>query len=131
MANNLRSLLYIIPALGVLAYIWLRQQEIVKNAKTIGIDVKAGLVSGSASVVGVRGAKASHHLPENVKVGVRRARDEAEVAGVIYGDPETEISRDNSLEVLADIFKQLNKSDQINLIAIAQKLFDKREKTGA
>jgi len=57
LANSLRDLLFMIPVLGVIAYAWLQQQHIVKDAKEKGIDVKAGIVSDSARLVGVRGAK--------------------------------------------------------------------------
>src|SRR5688572_2568702 len=66
LTTTLRTLLYLIPALGVIAYIWLRRREIVKGAKQQGIDVKAGIVSGSARVTGARGANAAGGVPESV-----------------------------------------------------------------
>src|SRR5437016_2686080 len=50
LADTLRNLFYVIPVLGVLAYVWLRQRKIVQVAKNNGIDVRAGIVSGSARV---------------------------------------------------------------------------------
>src|SRR5215470_16459936 len=48
LANTLRNLLYLIPVLGVMAYVWLQQRKIVNVAKEQGINVKAGIVGGSA-----------------------------------------------------------------------------------
>lgn len=126
LADTLRNLFYIIPVLGVIAYVWLQQRGIVKDAKEKGIDVKAGMVSDSARVFGVRGAKAGDDLPENVRVGTVLARGNAEVGAVIYGDAESEVPQSGVLEVLTDIFKQLDRSSQIELISSAQSLLDKQ-----
>src|SRR5437868_7186506 len=53
LAVTLRSLLYILPILGVGAYLWQHQRAIVKDGKDRGIDVKAGKITGQARVGGV------------------------------------------------------------------------------
>jgi hypothetical protein len=131
LADTLRNLFYVIPVLGVLAYVWLKQRQIAKVAKESGIDVSAWIVSDSARVTGVRGAKAGSALPKNVNVGVGLARGTADIAGVVYGDVEAEKPQSSSFQVLADIFNQLNKSDQIKLIASAQRLLDKEPRPDA
>jgi hypothetical protein len=127
LTNAMRNLLYIIPVLGVMAYIWLQQKKIVKDAKEQGIDLQAGIVSGSARVTGVRGAKADSALPESVRLRVGVAGGKADVGGVIYGDGEPEVPQNSYLEVLSDIFKKLSKSNQIKLISSAQSLLERQE----
>jgi hypothetical protein len=41
--TELRTLLYIIPILGVVAYVWLQKRTIVKKAAAGNVDVVSGL----------------------------------------------------------------------------------------
>ena len=64
LTTTMRNLLYVIPLLGVVGFVLEKRRKIVKNGREKGIDVRARKVSGSASVIGVRGATAD--VPENV-----------------------------------------------------------------
>lgn len=127
-ANTLRNLLYIIPVLGVMAYVWLQQKGTVKEAQEKGIDVKAWFVRDSAQITGVRGAKPGSDLPKDVAVEVGFASGRAKIDGLVFGDKEPESPQSSSLEVLAEIFNQLNRSNQIKLISNAQRLLEKEQK---
>src|SRR5438876_1425239 len=43
---TLRSLLYILPVLGVIAYLWQQRKTIRRDGEDRGIDVKAGKITG-------------------------------------------------------------------------------------
>jgi hypothetical protein len=123
LASTLKTLLYIIPILGVVAYLWQSQKTIRNKVGEAGINIRAGIVSDSADVAGVRGAKAGNPLPEHVDVGVGAASGKARVSGLIYGKDE---GSDNSEKYLLDLFKDLNKVNRGELISSAQKLLRKQ-----
>ena len=123
LANTLKTLLYIIPVLGVAAYVWLTQKTIRNEANKSGIDVGAGVVTDSARVIGVQGAKSGDPIPENVKVRTAMARGKAMVGGVVYGSDEP---ANNSANYLMELFMKLDADHQGELIADAQKLLRKQ-----
>lgn len=131
LADSLRNLLYIIPVVGVMAYLWLQQQGIVKDGKEQGIDVKTGIVTGSAQVIGIEGAKPGADLPKKVQVSTILASDKAKVIGTSYAYAEPEVPRNRDLEDLTVIFKQLERSNQIKLLNSAESLLKKQENTHA
>jgi hypothetical protein len=101
---------------------------ITKDAEKGGIELRAGIVIDSAQMAAVRGAQSGTELPKNVEVGVGIAGGNTQIDGVVYGDAERVSPQDRSLDVLADIFKHLNKSNQIKLISSAQRLLDQEKK---
>lgn len=50
LAGTIRNVLYILPVLGVLSYVWLQQRVMVKKAAEKGIKLKAGILKDSAQV---------------------------------------------------------------------------------
>lgn len=128
LAPTIRNLLYVIPLLGVAAFVFERRQNIVKDGRQKGIDIKARRVSGSASVIGVRGA--TNDLPENVTLRVGRAGDRAVVHGVEYGNvSEADASKPagTDAQYLLDTFQRLSRQNRRELIATAQRLEGKQE----
>jgi hypothetical protein len=59
LATELRTLIYVLPVLGVGAYVWQRRRSNARDAREHGIDVKAGVVTGEVSATGVKVPKAS------------------------------------------------------------------------
>ena len=126
LAPTIRNLLYMIPLLGVAAFVFERRQKIVRDGRQKGIDINARNVSGSASVIGVRGA--TNDLPENVTLRVGRARDKAVVHGVEYAgvsDLDAEPA-DSGEQYLLNLFKRLNEDNRSELIATAQRMKKKQ-----
>lgn len=131
LATTFRHLLYVIPLLGVAAFLFDQRHRIVKEGREKGVDVKARRVSGSASVIGVRGATGD--LPDNVTLKVGHASDRAVVHGVEYagatarddGQPEGSDAR-----FLVETFQQLNKTNRRELIVSAQRMLGKQEAAG-
>lgn len=124
LAVTLRSLLYILPILGVGAYLWQHQRAIVKDGKDRGIDVKAGKITGQARIGGVVNAPRDRDVPNDVRIRVRRAQDSARIGGVVYGDGD---ESDDETSYITQIFQQLSKQGQRKLIASAQTMLDKQE----
>jgi hypothetical protein len=125
LANTIKTLLYIIPVLGVAAYAWQNQKVIRTNASKRGVDVRAGMVTGSAKVVGSRGDP----NPGNVKLSVGWAGGNSSVMGSDVGSQE--IRKDNesadfSEKFLIEQFVKLNESNRRELIARLLKLLDKQ-----
>jgi hypothetical protein len=120
----LRTLLYIVPILGVAAYLWQQQGMIVKDGKNQGIDVKAGKVVDDAHIAGVMNAPREGAIPSNVKVRVKKASGSARVSGAEYADGN---ASDNKTGYTLQIFQQLNSQNQMKLIANAQKMLSQQE----
>jgi hypothetical protein len=129
MTDTLRNLLYIIPILGVVAYLWVRQHELVRDAKEHGVDVKEGVrvdvgtVSGEADIAGVIGG--GEGPAGNVDVAVRRASDRARVRGIEYAQADAH-SPSVDEGYLVNLFQQLDVTSRRRLIAQAQKLLEKQ-----
>ena len=122
---TLRNLFYILPVLGVIAYLWQQQRVIVKDGKDRGVDVKADKITGQASVGGVVNAPRDRDIPDNVRVRVRQARDRARVRGVEYGDGDESTDEAN---YLTQIFQQLSQQNQRKLIDSAHRMLTQQEK---
>jgi hypothetical protein len=121
---TLRNLLYILPVLGVIAYLWQQQRAIAKDGKGRGIDVKAGKVTGDARVGAIFNAPGGVDTSSNIGVRVRDARDRARVVGVEFGSGN---ESNDEMNYLVRLFQQLSKQDQRKLIASAQTMLDKQE----
>ena len=120
---EVRTLLYVLPVLGIGAYLWQQQRAIAGQAKHHGIDVKAGLVTGEAHVTGVRAAAGSASLPEDVQVGVGLVSGKSRVEGAVIGPAEASDSP-SERQYLLDTFQQLSPPKRRKLIASAQRLLD-------
>jgi len=126
LAVTLRSLFYIVPILGVAAYVWQHHSAIVKDGKDRGIDVKAGKVLGHAHVGGVVNAPRDRDISNDVKVRVRRAQDSASVIGVEYGNGD---ESNDETSYIARIFQQLSSQNQRRLIDSAHRMLNQQEKS--
>jgi len=120
----LRTLLYIVPILGVAAYLWQQQGTIVKDGKNQGIDVKAGKVLDDAHVSGVINASREGAIPSNVKVRVKKASGRARVSGAEYADGN---ASDNKTGNTLQVFQQLSSQNQMELIKHAQEMLSQQE----
>jgi hypothetical protein len=81
LTTQLRTLFYIIPILGVAAYIWLRRPNIVKKAAG-DVRVRALLARGGANVIGVRGGPGQEQGNTDVSAGIASGSN---VIGRDYG----------------------------------------------
>jgi hypothetical protein len=130
LAAALRNLFYVIPIIGVVAYVWLKQQEIVRSAKKRGVDVKRGIVVSARNVqdqaivmgaTGVQGEK-----PGNVTVDVGRASGKSKVVGVDYATPDKSGDlQDIDVKQLLNIFSQLSSADKNELLMMAFRMRQK------
>jgi len=123
LTSQVRTLLYLLPILGIGAYLWQQQRSLAGKAKRRGIDVKAGVVMGSAQVTGVRSHTGSADLPKDVSVGVGLAAGKGEVGGV-YIDQEETGDLASDAQYLLETFQQLSPPKRRKLISSAQKLLD-------
>lgn len=117
---TLRSLLYILPILGVVAYLWQQQRTIVKDGKDRGIDVKAGKVTGNARVGAIFNAPKDVDTSSNIGVYVKSASERAQIGGIEFGDETSYITQ---------IFQQLSQQNQRKLIDSAHGMLNQQEKT--
>jgi hypothetical protein len=123
LTTEVRTLLYVLPVLGIGAYLWQQQRSLASKAKHHGIDVKAGIVTGEARVTGVRADTGNANLPEDVKVAAGVASGKGRVEGVVIGDEEPDKLASDS-KYLLETFQQLDSQKRRKLIASAQRLLD-------
>jgi hypothetical protein len=123
LTTQVRTLLNLLPVLGIGAYAWQKRKSIAGEARRHGIDVKAGIVTGGAQVIGVQSASASASVPKDVSVGAGLASGQSRVAGVVLGQEE---SSNNAADAryLLETFQQLDRQKRRKLISSAQKLLD-------
>jgi len=126
LAVTLRGLLYILPILGVVAYLWQQQRAIVKEGRDRGIDVKAGKITGQARVGGIVKAPSDRDIPNNVKVRVNRAQNSARISGVEFGDGD---ESNNETSYFAQVFQQLSQQNQRKLIESAHRMLTQQEQS--
>lgn len=134
MATTLRNLFYIIPILGVVAYLWLRQSEIAKKASKQGIDISSGIVSvftrkvqDQAVIKGATGVQGD--LSSSVTVDVDSAKGQAQVIGMEYAAPSKPESPQNvDAQQLLLVFNQLDPADQGKLLMSALRMREKARK---
>jgi len=123
---TLRTLLYILPVLGVVAYLWQQQRAIVKDGRDRGIDVKAGKITGQAWVGGIVNAPRDRDVSNDVRVRVRQAQDNARISGVEYGDGN---ESNDETSYITQIFQQLSQQNQRKLIDNAHRMLTQQEKS--
>jgi len=123
---TLRDLFYILPVLGVIAYLWQQQRTIVKDGKDRGIDVKAGKITDQARVGGVVNAPRDRNVPNAIRVRIHRAQDSARISGIEYGDGD-ELNDETSY--IARVFRELSQQNQKNLIESAHRMLTQQEQS--
>jgi hypothetical protein len=122
----LRNLLYIIPILGVLTYVLLRQRRLARKAAANGVQVRAGVVRDSAYVAGIRGVV--REFLNNVRVSVGWVSGEARVGGVDQGEglgTEGEAPKGTEAQYLLSLYKELSDTDRSRLLAQAMQMHGK------
>jgi hypothetical protein len=123
LTNSFKTLLYIIPVLGVAAYLWENQKAIRREADENGIDVSAWIVKG-AEVVAVEGAKRGDSIPEKVVVKPKLVFDNAKVKGLVFGSDKP---ADASEKYLMEQYMKLDEENKGELIDYARKLIRKQQ----
>jgi len=125
LTTQLRTLFYIIPILGITAYMWLRRPAIVKKAAG-NVRVRVLLAQEGAKVIGVRGGPGQEQGHTDVRAGfVSRS----EVFGRDYSGVGSQNRSDAdaaSVRYLAEIFQNLEKAGQNELMTNAHEI-QKRE----
>lgn len=128
LAKTIKTLLYVIPVLGVVAYVWLKQKMINSQANK-GINVNVDKIKDSANVVGAKGVKDKNSIPDKVSVDVKEAEGNSFVGGVVFGDEMPDVNNkpaDNSEKFLVDLFMKLDEENRGELISNALKLVKKQ-----
>lgn len=128
LTNTLRNLLYIIPILGVAAYVFLKRGDVMKEANTRGIDVKTGVVTGGSYVGGVRG-KTSPSSIDKVGVSSIWTSGESVVVGTdetYRQEPEPNTPQSSEAQYLIEIYEHLSEENRRKLVASANRLRDKQ-----
>jgi hypothetical protein len=122
---ELRDLLYVIPVLGVAAYVWLQRRKAVRSASKPSVSVRSNEVSDQAYVAGVRGTDGE--IGGNVTVRTRRASGSAAVIGIDAGARPEAVNSD--LAYLKDLFERLEPHRRMDLVQRAQRhLKDQEQK---
>jgi hypothetical protein len=126
LTDTLRNLLYIIPILGVAAYVFLKRGEVVKEADARGIVVKAGVVRRDGYVGGKRGKTSSG---SNGKVDVRSGWTDGTVVGLDEAyekEPEPNTPQSSGSQYLLEIYEDLSEENRRKLVASANRLRTKQ-----
>jgi hypothetical protein len=116
---ELRNLLYILPILGVAAYVLLQWRRIKKQARNHGVQVKSFWATRGAYIGGLRGRGASFDGNVNVRSTIARG---AQVVGVDQGREGVEG------EYLLRLYDQLEPTAQRKLVEEAVRLLEKRHR---
>ena len=128
LASELRTLLYVIPILGVAAYVWLKRRDIAQEERKRQVNVRSGIATGGAIVAGIRGQGVE--APEHLGVRSGFAGSGARVVGIdASGEPEARAAEPASERYLLDLFGQLNPLNQRQLVASAQSILDTQAET--
>ncbi len=118
LTSEVRTLLYILPVLGIGAYAWQKRRSLSSRAKQQGIDVRAGIVTGAGIVRGVQAPAGAAGTPQEVRVAAGFVGGNGKVEGLRIGDNEADV------QYLLHTFQQLQPPQRRKLIAAAQKLLD-------
>jgi hypothetical protein len=120
MANQFRALLYIVPILGVVAFVWVRRRSLKVSARTRDVRVQSAIAVGAGTYVGgERGTGQDGTGATNV--GSLLAAGGAAVIGRDVPVQTQELPR---VQYLLEIFHALDELKQRKLIADAQRLLD-------
>ena len=128
--TELRTLFYIIPILGVVAYVWLQKRNIVKREAAGNVRVGSSVARRGAEVIGVRGPG-----PEqgNTTVDSLFASD-SHVIGRDYGraDSQTASAADAAdVRYLVEIFQKLDEAGRNELMTNALEIRKKHGQSNA
>lgn len=118
LTRNYRYLFYILPIVGIGAYLFQRSRHLAKQSREQlerSVTVSSTLAH-DATVVGVRGEGAD--IPEEVAVVSRMALGGSEIIGVDVGRG----SSDARLEYLSRLFEKLDEADRDALVSRALEL---------
>jgi hypothetical protein len=115
---QVRVLLDLIPALGVIAYVYLEKKKIAEVKKKLQIDVNARIATGGASVTGLRGPAPDSLNELGVTVGY--AGGKAQVIGVDSTPAASSGAADR--EYLLQLFETLDAKDRLELIGAATRM---------
>ena len=124
--TELRTLLYVIPILGVVAYVWLQKRTVEKRATAGNVRVESAIARKGAEVIGERG---SGQERGNTTVGSLFASD-SRIIGREYGGAESQsVSATDAADVryLVEIFQKLKEASRNELMANALEI-QKRER---
>jgi hypothetical protein len=113
----LRALFYVIPVLGVGAYVLLRRRRAVRSARRQGVDVGSLLAGGRATVVGVRGRAG---VSPNVRLRSGIAGGDAVVAG--YDAPPSGVP-----DELVEIYERLDRAGRLRLLEAGSRILAERD----
>jgi hypothetical protein len=124
--SELRTLLYVIPILGVVAYVWLQKRTIEKRAEDGNVRVGSAVARKGAEVIGVRGPGQEQG---DTTVESLFASD-SRVIGRDYGraDDQSASAADSAdVQYLVEIFQKLEEVGQNELMTKALEI-QKRER---
>jgi hypothetical protein len=131
LAIELRTLLYIIPILGVVAYVWLKRGGAEKESRR-DVRVRSSFATGQSYVGGKRGA--THEGSGSTDVSSLFASGGSTVIGRDAGRQtgrSTETPLALNTQYLLDIFQQLDRSSQRKLIESAHSLLEQQRSHNA
>jgi len=112
---ELRTLLYLIPVLGVAAYVWMKRWRVTRSTQR-DVDVRAGVTTGGATVLGESGPLSDR--PGRTEVRNGYAGSGLTVAGRMVSDSSNEdpkISQD-----FIDTYRKLSLENRIKLLGRAR-----------
>ena len=125
LTTELRTLLYIIPILGVVAYVWLQRRTIVRKAAAGNVGVRSTVARGGSEVIGVLGPGQEQG---NTTVDSLFASS-SRVIGRDYGGAGSQsasTANDTDVQYLIEIFQKLEEAGRNELIANALKIQKKQ-----
>jgi hypothetical protein len=128
---ELRTLLYIIPILGVMAYVRLRRRNLSQKEHRYNVQVRSGIAAEESYVGGERDP--TQGGPGRTRVTSLFARRSTVIGRDVGGQTggSTEASPAVNAQYLLNIFQQLDQANQRRLISSAQSLLDKKQSPNA
>ena len=130
LAAELRTLLYVIPILGVVAYAWLQKRQILKRATAGNVRVGSTVARRGAEVIGIRGPGQEQG---NTTVDSLFASD-SRVIGRDYGRADSQsTSAVDAADVryLVEIFQKLDEAGRNELMTNALEIRKKHGQSNA
>jgi hypothetical protein len=126
LAIELRTLLYVIPILGVVAYAWLQKRAIEKRKAGGNVIVESAVARKGAEVIGERGTGQGR---SNTTVGSLYASNSRVIGRESGGVESQSVSATDAADVryLVEIFQKLEEAGRDELMAKALEI-QKRER---
>jgi hypothetical protein len=126
-AAQLRTLLYIIPILGVAAYVWVRRSSLSKRTRDRSVQVRSGIATGPGTYVGgERGAVQEDAGRTTTRSGIATGG-----ATVLGRDAPASIDKQTpqaiETQYLLQIFEGLDEANQRRLIDTAHGLLEQQK----